>query len=167
LVEILGKVFDTEFLPKYFYGVVELPLPRNAQKRTPKKSQGKKKSDGGWVGLRFSKCTGGFVDFVLAAPRAKAKGQGASENKIKKERGNDSTCTGSQNQVRLYSFFFKSIFCRGAFCAFLSKGMSKMPLIKTAKEPMSTKTNSKVVSFLDIFVVCLRVSQQGDFKNAI
>ena len=26
-------------------------------------------SDGGWVGLRFSKCTGGSVDFVLPAPR--------------------------------------------------------------------------------------------------
>jgi hypothetical protein len=38
---------------KYFYGVFEPPLPRNAQKRTKKKSQGKKKSDGGRVGLRF------------------------------------------------------------------------------------------------------------------
>jgi hypothetical protein len=55
---------------KYFFGVFEPPLPRNAQKRTKKKSQGKKKSDGGWVGLRFSKCTGGSVDFFLAAPRA-------------------------------------------------------------------------------------------------
>jgi hypothetical protein len=32
----LGKAFDTDFLPKYFYGVFELPLPRNAQKRTKK-----------------------------------------------------------------------------------------------------------------------------------
>jgi hypothetical protein len=62
LVEILEKVFDTDFLPKYFYGVFELPLPRNAQKLTKKKAK-KKKSDGGWVGLRFSKCTGGPVDF--------------------------------------------------------------------------------------------------------
>jgi hypothetical protein len=30
----------------------------------------KKKSDSGWVGLRFSKCTGGSVDFFLPAPRA-------------------------------------------------------------------------------------------------
>jgi hypothetical protein len=52
-VEILEKVFDMDFLQKYFYGVFELPLPRNAQKRI-KKSQGKKKSDGGWVGLGFS-----------------------------------------------------------------------------------------------------------------
>jgi hypothetical protein len=36
----------------------ELPSPRNAQKRT--KTNGKKKKSGdGWVGLRFSKCTGG------------------------------------------------------------------------------------------------------------
>jgi hypothetical protein len=38
-----------DFLQKYFYGVFELPLPRNAQKRTPKKSQGEKKV-GWWVG---------------------------------------------------------------------------------------------------------------------
>jgi hypothetical protein len=57
-----------DFLRTYFYGVFELPLPRNAQKRTKKKSR-KKKSDGGWVGLRFSKCTGGSVDLFLAAPR--------------------------------------------------------------------------------------------------
>jgi hypothetical protein len=42
------KVFDTDFLPTYFYGVFELPLPRNAQKRTKKKSQEKKV--GWWVG---------------------------------------------------------------------------------------------------------------------
>jgi hypothetical protein len=36
-----------DFLQKCFYGVFELPLPRNAQKRT-KKSQGKKV--GWWVG---------------------------------------------------------------------------------------------------------------------
>jgi hypothetical protein len=29
-----GKVFDMDLLQKYFYGVFELPLPRNAQKRT-------------------------------------------------------------------------------------------------------------------------------------
>jgi hypothetical protein len=68
LSKFWGKVFDTDFLPKYFYCVFELPLPRNAQKRTKKKSQGKKKSDGGWVGLRFSKCTGGSVDFFFGGP---------------------------------------------------------------------------------------------------
>jgi hypothetical protein len=36
------------FLPKYFDGVFVLPLPRNAQKRTFKKSEGKK--GGWWVG---------------------------------------------------------------------------------------------------------------------
>jgi hypothetical protein len=55
-----------DFLQKCFYGVFELPLPRNAQKRTKKKVK-KKKSDGGWVGLRFSKCTGGSVEKKLAA----------------------------------------------------------------------------------------------------
>jgi hypothetical protein len=43
-----------DFLQKHFNGVFELPLPRNAQKRTKTKSQQQKKSDGGWVGLRFS-----------------------------------------------------------------------------------------------------------------
>jgi hypothetical protein len=39
-----------DFLQKYFYGVFELPLPRNAQKRTKKKSQEKKvRMVGGWV----------------------------------------------------------------------------------------------------------------------
>jgi hypothetical protein len=52
-----------DFLQKYFNGVFELPLPRNAQKRT------KKKSDGGWVCLGFSKCTGGSVEKKIAAPR--------------------------------------------------------------------------------------------------
>jgi hypothetical protein len=37
-----------EFLQKYFYGVFELPLLRNAQKRTKKRRQEKK--DGWWVG---------------------------------------------------------------------------------------------------------------------
>jgi hypothetical protein len=37
-----------DFLPKYFGGVFELPLPRNAQKRTLKKSQGKKSRMVGW-----------------------------------------------------------------------------------------------------------------------
>jgi hypothetical protein len=36
------------FLQKYFNGVFELPLPRNAQKRTKKKI--KKKKFGWWVG---------------------------------------------------------------------------------------------------------------------
>jgi hypothetical protein len=41
-----------DFLQKYVYGVFELPLPRNAQKRTKKKSQEKKvgrRTVGGWV----------------------------------------------------------------------------------------------------------------------
>jgi hypothetical protein len=41
-----------DFLQKYFDSVFELPLPRNAQKRTKKKVE-EKKSDGGWVGLGF------------------------------------------------------------------------------------------------------------------
>jgi hypothetical protein len=50
-----------DFLQKYVHGVFDLPLPRNAKKRT-KKNKGKK-SAGGWVGLGFSKCTVGSVDF--------------------------------------------------------------------------------------------------------
>jgi hypothetical protein len=63
------KVFDKDFLQKYFCGVFELPLPRNARKRTLKKTR-ETNSAGGWVGLGFSKCTGGSVEFVLAAPRS-------------------------------------------------------------------------------------------------
>jgi hypothetical protein len=58
-----------DFLQKYFNGVFELPLPRNAQKRTKKKVK-KKSSDGGWVGLRFSKCAGGVRRFVFWRPLA-------------------------------------------------------------------------------------------------
>jgi hypothetical protein len=39
------------------------------KKRTKKKSR-KKKLDSRWVGLRFSKCTGGSVDFVFGGPSA-------------------------------------------------------------------------------------------------
>jgi hypothetical protein len=49
------------------YGVFELPLPRNARKRTKKlarKTKSFEKPAGGWVGLGFSKYTGGAVDFL-------------------------------------------------------------------------------------------------------
>ena len=50
-VKILEKVFDMDFLQKNFYGVFELPLPRNAQKRAKKKLKKKKsRMVGGWVG---------------------------------------------------------------------------------------------------------------------
>jgi hypothetical protein len=55
-----------DFLQKCFFGVFEFSLPRNALKRTKQKSR--KTKVGWWVGLRFSKCTGGSVDFVLAGP---------------------------------------------------------------------------------------------------
>jgi hypothetical protein len=38
----LGKVFDMDFLQKYFGGIFELPLPRNAQKRALKGALKKK-----------------------------------------------------------------------------------------------------------------------------
>jgi hypothetical protein len=41
--------------------------PKNVLKKNAKK---KKSRRGGWVGLGFSKSTGGSVDFFLAAPRA-------------------------------------------------------------------------------------------------
>jgi hypothetical protein len=68
-VEILGKVFDMDFLQKCFYGVFELPLPRNAQKRTKKKVKKKKsRMVGGWVGDSVN-VRGGPSIFFLAAPR--------------------------------------------------------------------------------------------------
>jgi hypothetical protein len=72
-LSIFGKGFDMDFLPKYFCGVFELPLPRNPPKRTKKKSR-KKKSAGGWVGLGFSKCTGGSVENLLPAPQSSTEG---------------------------------------------------------------------------------------------
>jgi hypothetical protein len=66
----LENVFDMYLLQKYFNGVLELPLPRNARKRTKKKQE--KKSVGGWVGLGYSKYTrygGGGPSIFLAAPR--------------------------------------------------------------------------------------------------
>jgi hypothetical protein len=46
---------------------------RETPKNLIKKNVTKTKSHGGWVGLRFSKCTGGSVDFFLAAPRRLAR----------------------------------------------------------------------------------------------
>jgi hypothetical protein len=43
---MLGKVFDTDFLPKC--GVFELPLPKNAKKRTQKNQGKKNRMVGGW-----------------------------------------------------------------------------------------------------------------------
>jgi hypothetical protein len=63
-----------DFLQKYVYGVFELPLPRNAQKRTKTKSQEKKKSEGwvgGWV-WDLVKARGGSVDFFFGGPSGPA-----------------------------------------------------------------------------------------------
>jgi hypothetical protein len=66
-----------DFLQKYFYGVFELPLPRNAQKRTKKKSQEKKsRMVGGWVGDLVN-VRGGPSNFFLAAPRCHCQAAGA------------------------------------------------------------------------------------------
>jgi hypothetical protein len=60
LTIFLGKVFDMDFLNS--------PC-RETPKNVLKKKVKKKKSDGGWLGLGFSKCTGGSVDLFWAAPR--------------------------------------------------------------------------------------------------
>jgi hypothetical protein len=57
-----------DLLQKYFNGVFELPLPRNAQKRTKQKSQGKKKSGGGWVSLGLADARGGPSIIFLPGP---------------------------------------------------------------------------------------------------
>jgi hypothetical protein len=77
-----------DFLQFFFYGVFELPLPRNAQKRTKKRSQEKKSRRGGWVGLGFSKSTGGSVDFFWAAPRG-GRATGAPQSKSKPDKRRD------------------------------------------------------------------------------
>jgi hypothetical protein len=41
--------FDMDFLQKYFYGVFELPLPRNAQNVLKKQAKKKSRIVGGWV----------------------------------------------------------------------------------------------------------------------
>jgi len=55
-----GKVFDMDFLQKQFYGVFELPLPRNAQKRTKTKVKkkylglvGSSKANQIYIGVRL------------------------------------------------------------------------------------------------------------------
>jgi hypothetical protein len=53
--------------------------PQNVLKQKSRK----KKSAGGWVGLGFSKYTGGSVDFVLPAPRERERER---ERKREKER---------------------------------------------------------------------------------
>jgi hypothetical protein len=94
-----------------FYGVFELPLPRNAQKRTNTNSR-KKKSDGGWLGLRFSKCTGGVRRFFLAAPRTKVT----------------CVCCSAKQKVATCSIFtlsFLSIFRNACFGRFVTMGVQK------------------------------------------
>jgi hypothetical protein len=66
-------LFVKTFLWHIIYGVFELPLPRNAQKRT--KNKIKKKKVGWWVGLRFSKCTGGPVVCFCRPLARTAKGR--------------------------------------------------------------------------------------------
>jgi hypothetical protein len=48
-VDFCGFRFDMDFLQKYLYGVFELPLPRNARKRTKKNAEKKSRLVGGWV----------------------------------------------------------------------------------------------------------------------
>jgi hypothetical protein len=56
-----------DFLQKYFYGVFELPLTRNAQKRTKKKV--KEKKVGRWVaGSGIWQMYGGVRRFFLGRP---------------------------------------------------------------------------------------------------
>jgi hypothetical protein len=62
----LEKVFDMDFLQKYFYGVFELPLPKDVLKKKAKKK--KVGGVGGWV-WDLVKSRGGPSGFFLAAPR--------------------------------------------------------------------------------------------------
>jgi hypothetical protein len=64
----LEKVFDMDFLQNMFMVFLNSPY-REAPKNVQKEKTRKKQSAGGWVGLGFSKCTGGSVDLFLAAPR--------------------------------------------------------------------------------------------------
>jgi hypothetical protein len=79
----------------------KLPLPRNAQKRTKNKSQGKKKSRmvGGWVGGLVN-VRGGPSILFLAAPRlgigllrSKFQGPRAKGRRKKKEVTQDASIT--------------------------------------------------------------------------
>jgi hypothetical protein len=72
----------------HIFGSGSVPCRETPKNALPKKSQEKKMSDGGWVGLGFSKCTGGSVDFFLPAPRALRPAQGAlsAEEKQTKKR---------------------------------------------------------------------------------
>jgi hypothetical protein len=66
-VEILEKVFDMTFCKNIFMVFLNSPC-RETPKNVLKKKSRKKKSHCGWVGLGFSKCTGGSVDLFFAGP---------------------------------------------------------------------------------------------------
>jgi hypothetical protein len=65
LLIVLEKVFGKDFLQNYLNGVFEHTLPRNAQKHKKTKSR---KKVGRWVGMGFSKCTGGGPSIFFAGP---------------------------------------------------------------------------------------------------
>jgi hypothetical protein len=64
-----------DFLQTCFYGVFELPLPRNAQKRTKKKAKKKKgRMVGGWV-WNLANVRGGPSIFFAGPPSRRLKGR--------------------------------------------------------------------------------------------
>jgi hypothetical protein len=82
-----------DFLQKYFNGVFELHLPRNAQKRT--KNKRRKKSAAGWVGLGFSKRTGGSVDLFWRPLGTKRRVSGRKPlKKVRASLFSDCLCLG-------------------------------------------------------------------------
>jgi hypothetical protein len=81
------KVFDMDFLQKYFMVFLNSPYREN-----PKNLLLKKKSAGGLVGLRYSKCTGGPSIFLGSALRLMRR-TSALHRTAKGQQGVGGVCT--------------------------------------------------------------------------
>jgi hypothetical protein len=106
------KKFSTStYYKNIFYGVFELPLLRNAQKRT-----NKSRLVGGWVGLRFSKCRGGLSISFLGGPSQRG--------------GNESDvyfANSGLNEVSRLVLFWGVNSSRFLLVRFLARGVPKHP----------------------------------------
>jgi hypothetical protein len=67
-VDFFGESFRQGLFAKNIFMVFLNSPCRETPKNVLKKKSREKKSDGGWVGLGFSKCTGGSVDLFFAGP---------------------------------------------------------------------------------------------------
>ena len=77
---------------------------RETPKNVLKKNLRKKKSDGGWVGLGFSQCTGGSVDFFFAGPSTISRKTSDSTDKLNGQNPLDVAVTNALELLRGQNF---------------------------------------------------------------